>query len=86
MIDSLKSVVRNGGVLSDYLFRMAISSSENLAISPAWLDGLPPADKERILMKVTDAINIFQPINHNYLNEGLEGISGWTVDRILDGT
>jgi hypothetical protein len=86
MIDSLKSVVRHGGVLSDYLFRMAISSSENLAISPAWLDGLPSADKEEILMKVTDAINIFQPINHNYLNEGLEGISGWTVDRILDGS
>jgi len=84
MIDSLKSVVRRGGTLCDYLFRMAISSSENLAISPEWLDGLSPADKERVLMKATDSCNIFQPISQNYLNEELEGISGWKVERVLD--
>lgn len=84
MIDSLKSVVCRGGILCDFLFRMAISTSENLAISPKWLDALSPADRERILMKATDSFNIFQPISHNYLNEGLEGLSGWTVDYIYD--
>jgi hypothetical protein len=84
MIDSLRSAICRGGILCDFLFRMAISTSENLAISPEWLDALAPADRERILLKAMDSLNIFQPINSNYLSEGLEGISGWTVDHIYD--
>ncbi|MDD3814190.1 MAG: hypothetical protein PHZ02_06040 [Desulfocapsaceae bacterium] len=81
---SLATMMHEGKQLGDLLFRMVISSCENLAIAPEWWDDLPQEQKEKIESKASLMANIFSETKQSYLIEGLEGIAAWDFESIID--
>ena len=61
----------------DAMFRMVVSNCENLAVSPAWWDGLPAGQQAAVTARLSHGANIFSPTNPEYLTRGLEGICQW---------
>ncbi len=81
---SLATIMYEGQLLGDLLFRMVISNCENLAIAPEWWDDLPQEQKEKIESKASLMANIFSMTKPSYLLEGLEGITPWDFESIID--
>lgn len=69
--------------LRDYLFRLAITNCENLAISPKWWEELDEDKKEKIIDRTTSIADIFSVTEQSYLMDGLEGISGWKFENVI---
>jgi len=81
---SLATMIHNDyDTLGDFLFRLVMSSCENLAISPKWWEGLPLDKKEQVTSKASLSADIFSTLNPFYLMEGLEGISQWSFERVI---
>lgn len=74
---------KNKNVLSDYLFRLVITCSENHAISPKWWDNLNEETKEMIIDKMSSTSHIFSVSEQSYLMKGLEGISDWKFENVI---
>lgn len=70
----------NGG---DEMFRLVISNCENLAISPAWWDGLTPERQHEVTARMSSSANFFTPTSNLYLAQGLEGICGWEFESVV---
>lgn len=81
---SLATMAHEGNRLGDLFFRMAISNCENLAIAPKWWENLPDNHKEQIVSRATLMANIFSMTRSTYLMEGLEGISPWDFESVID--
>lgn len=69
--------------LRDYLFRLAITNCENLAISPKWWENLTEDIKETIIDRTTLMADIFTITDQSYLTKGLEGISNWEFESVI---
>lgn len=69
--------------LSDYLFRLAMTNCENLAISPKWWENLTEDKKETITDRITFMADIFTVTDQSYLTKGLEGISNWKFENVI---
>ena len=80
---SLATIVHGNQNLGDCLFRMVVSSCENLAISPKWWDELPKHHKEQISSRVSSMADIFSMTKHDYLVKGLEGIVQWSFEYVI---
>ena len=83
-IQSLATIIHEGNNLGDFIFRMAISNCENLAIAPTWWEKLPVCQKEQITARATLMADTFSMINPKYLTEGLEGIASWEFESVKD--
>jgi hypothetical protein len=81
-IKSLATAIYEKQAVEDFLFRLAISS-ENHAFHPTWWENLSSEYKDKIVDKTSETINIFSKVQATYLTKGIEGISGWKFDRIL---
>ena len=80
---SLATMIHNNdNVLGDFLFRLAITNCENIAISPKWWERLLDDQKEQITSKISLMADNFSMIEPFYLMKGLEGISHWDFDVI----
>jgi len=73
----------NKNSLSDYLFRLAMTNCENLAISPKWWEKLKEDIKEKIADRATLMADILAVTEQSYLMEGLEGISNWEFENVI---
>lgn len=86
-IDFMKSLAtmihNNDNALGDFLFRLVVTTCENLAISPKWWEGLPLDKKNQITSNAFLMTDIFSATNSSYLREGLEGISPWKFERVI---
>lgn len=81
---SLATMIHNDSdLLRDYLFRLAITNCENLAISPKWWEDLPEDKKEKITDRVSLMADIFAITERSYLMKGLEGISNWQFENVI---
>jgi hypothetical protein len=69
--------------LNDYLFRLAITNCENLAISPKWWEKLDGDKIEKIVDRVTSMADILSITEQSYLMEGLEGIADWQFEEVI---
>lgn len=69
--------------LNDYLFRLAMTNCENLAISPKWWEKLDEDKKEKIINRATSMSDILSITEQSYLMEGLEGISDWQFEKVI---
>jgi hypothetical protein len=69
--------------LRDYLFRLAMTNCENLAISPKWWENLTEDIKETITDRATLMADIFTITDQSYLTKGLEGISNWKFENVI---
>lgn len=67
--------------LSNLLFRLVISNCENLAISPEWWNNLTKEKRNQILARINA---IYLPTLSTYLTKGLEDISGWEFEYVID--
>jgi len=83
LMKSLATMAHDGNYLGDLLFRLVISSCENLAISPEWWDQLDQNNKEQILSYARLNANVFTAIKPTYLMEGLEGIAHWEFESVI---
>lgn len=81
-IKSLATAVYNKSAAADFLFRLAIQS-ENHAFSPEWWNGLSSEKKNKIIEKTSESISVFSDIPQSYLIKGVEGISGWKFNDVL---
>ena len=70
-------------LLSDHLFRLAITNCENLAISPKWWEKLDEDKKEKIIDRATSMADIFSITEQSYLMDGIEGISDWKFESVI---
>ncbi|MDA0207488.1 MAG: hypothetical protein O3A53_17430 [Acidobacteria bacterium] len=77
------SSLAQGESVADAAFRLVISNCENVALAPAWWEGLEEDKKAAIRARVTEAISPFAPIEPDYLTKGLEGLSGWEFTNVL---
>ena len=68
---SLFTAMDEGCSPGDMLFRMVISTCENVAISPRWWDQLPVSHKNRIEFQASLGTNAFSITKPTYLMEGL---------------
>jgi hypothetical protein len=66
----------------DAMFRMVISSCENLAIAPAWWEGLAADQRAAVTARLSDGADIFTPTDPEYLTRGLEGICRWEFGAV----
>jgi len=82
-MQSLETIVHGNQNLGDCLFRMVVSSCENLAISPEWWDELSKDHKEQISSRVSSMADIFSMTKHTYLMKGLEGIVQWSFEEVI---
>lgn len=86
-VDFMKSLAtmihKNIVSLSDYLFRLAMTNCENLAISPKWWENLEKDKKESIIDRITFTTDIFVDTEQSYLMKGLEGISNWKFEKLI---
>ena len=69
--------------LNDYLFRLALTNCENLAISPKWWENLTEGKKETITDRANLMSDIFTVTDQSYLTKGLEGISDWNFEKVI---
>ncbi len=67
---------------SDAMFRLVVSNCENLAVSPAWWEGLPPEQQAAVTTRLSHGANIFSPTDPAYLTRGLEGICRWEFETV----
>ncbi|MFZ2406146.1 MAG: hypothetical protein WAW41_13490, partial [Methylobacter sp.] len=82
-MESLATAIYNNCDIGDLLFRLVISNCENLAISPQWWEKLSEDHKEKISSRVTSMAHPDIEIKHNYLMNGLEGISQWQFGETI---
>lgn len=80
---SLSTAVHNKNNISDFLFRLVFSTSENHAILPTWWDNLSTENKEHILERLNSLADVTEPVIHSYLEKGLDGISGWSFQKVI---
>lgn len=81
---SLAAMIHNDGdSLSDYLFRLAMTNCENLAISPTWWENLSEDIKEKITDRASLMADIFAITEQSYLMKGLEGIANWKFENVI---
>lgn len=73
----------NNDALGDFLFRLVMTSCENLAISPKWWETLPLNKKDQVTSKASLMADIFSAVKPSYLMEGLEDISQWKFERVI---
>ena len=71
---------RNPG---DHLFRLVLSTCENLAIAPQWWDSLSQASRNAVEKAASLMTDVFSPIRSDFITSGLEGISGWQFDEVF---
>jgi hypothetical protein len=85
-LDFMKSLAtriahdRNPG---DHLFRLVLSTCENLAIAPQWWESLPQSSRSATEKEASVMTDVFSPIRSDYITSGLEGISGWQFDEVV---
>lgn len=79
---SLATVIHERGNGADVMFGMVLSNCENLAVSPAWWDGLPSEQQDAVMARLSYGTNIFAPINPDYLAECLDGACHWKFDNV----
>ena len=81
---SLATMIHDkNNVLGDFLFRLVITSCENIAVSPNWWERLPENQKEQITLRETLRSDVFSMTKPFYLMKGLEGISNWDFKSVL---
>ena len=81
---SLATMIHNDSdSLRDYLFRLAMTNCENIAISPKWWEDLSEDKKEKISDRASLMTDIFSITELSYLMKGLEGISKWKFENVI---
>lgn len=81
-IKSLATVAYETHSFEDFLFRLAITS-ENHAIAPSWWEKLSAKHQEEIIEKTSETVNTFSETPRKYLMNGVEGISGWKFEKVM---
>lgn len=79
---SLDRVMNSNNNISDYLFRLIITS-ENVALSAKWLRGLSVEENSMLKKYVNSKFSGNKIFNFNYLSEGVEGISKWEYGTVF---
>lgn len=82
-ITSQANLCHNGSLMSEALFRFAMLSCENLAISPAWWDSLAKITQNEVLSRIQNNFDPLADFDPNYLNRGLEGICDWEFGEVI---
>jgi hypothetical protein len=80
---SLATIVYDNKNLGDFLFRLAMSNCENLAISPQWWEKLSASNKEQISLRASSMADLMSIIEPHYLMKGLEGIVQWEFESVI---
>jgi len=83
-IQSIKTKMKKGELLSDLLFQFVITHGENFAFSPDWWESLSEENQKRITKTITHMMNPTDTIRENYIENGLKGISSWSFETICD--
>ncbi len=86
LLGSLANVIKLGGNHNDYLFRLVMFACENSAISPEWWDNLTVEQRRDIGKYINLLVSPMVEIDPNYLKIGLEELSNWTSNSILDNS
>jgi len=82
LIRSLATVAHECGALANSLFRFAVSSCENLAMSPVWWESLTDEQRADVTRSANHGTNVFSPLKSDYLVSGLENIAEWEFDYV----
>ena len=85
-VRSLEEAVGGGADRGDCLFRLIMSGCENMAIGPKWWDSLEEAARLDIIRTISESADTSTPIYSDYLAKGLEGISKWQFDQVIDNS
>lgn len=83
-LGSLATVIHDGRSGEEALFRMALSSCENLAIAPSWWEARNEGEREKICSALTLGTSPFTPSPADYLVTGLEGIGDWKIEGVYE--
>lgn len=81
---SLATVVYDGLPLEDCLFRLAIGSCENHAISPIWWEKQTKETQNSIINLISENVNIFSNTVAMQLPPELSGVSNWKFRKVMD--
>jgi hypothetical protein len=74
---------QNGSTfLTDCLFRLAVGC-ENNAISPEWWDNESVLNKQKIIDRVSDQVDMLADSDNDHYRYGLEDISKWKIRDIV---
>lgn len=82
-VGSLAQAIHNGKAGPDAMFRLVISNCENLALAPAWWEGLSDRKQVAIIDRINHGVDTFTPIEPDYLTKGLEGITAWEFENVF---
>lgn len=80
-MNSFKELIRNGSNLGDAVFRLVLSTCENIAYSPDWWESLETHKKEELIKIIRINADPWIQITNDYLMSGLDNIVQWEFDR-----
>ena len=81
-VDSLRKAVGKEGNYQDFLLRLAVGC-DNHAISPPFWESLANENKEAIIERISDNVDVLSDVDGSYLSRGLEGVSNWKFDEVV---
>ncbi|MFM5217039.1 hypothetical protein ACEUAM_06100 [Aeromonas hydrophila] len=81
-IQSLGHSVSIGQKPEDVILRFALSCCENHAIRISWWDELNEKQKQVALERMQMMADPTEPVPHNYLSSGCEGVANWAFEGI----
>lgn len=67
---------------ADAMFRLVISNCENLAFAPEWWEARTEEEQQTVTQCLERGVNIFAPIEPDYLTRGAEGLCLWEFDAV----
>lgn len=81
-IDSLKEVLRSGKSIEDAVFRLVITTCENVAYSPRWWESLCQYKKGELSKYIRLNADPLAPVSSDYLKIGLSGVVSWNFINV----
>jgi hypothetical protein len=82
-MESLATVIHEGGNPGDSLFRFVVSNCENIAMRPQWWESLTEQQRNEIAMTATYQSDVFSLPRGDQLVRGLENISHWQFEEVI---
>lgn len=83
-IQTIKLSFKNGNTLEDMMFRLLMTSCENLAFSPEWYESLKDGERLTLNEFATYGVSFAAIPRHDYLKSGLENFINWKFDHVQE--